>query len=129
MQLRNLSFVHISIALNLRLNENMEFPDLSGEDIEWMQDSFVAVIQERIQESLADTRARNKEQAGKVSQNRVDPPHIYMIERPRTHQSVRTAHVARFSLYFQKRLSIKADKMAGLIRLRPRTLIKLLSLN
>ena len=28
----------------LRMNENMEFPGISGEDIEWLQDSFVQAI-------------------------------------------------------------------------------------
>ena len=27
-----------------RMNENMEFPGVSGEDIEWLQDSFVKAI-------------------------------------------------------------------------------------
>ena len=26
------------------MNENMEFPGISGEDIEWLQDSFVQAI-------------------------------------------------------------------------------------
>ena len=49
-----------------RMNENMEFPDMSGEDIEWLQDSFVKVIFGRIEESLANRRMK-KEDAGKVS--------------------------------------------------------------
>ena len=48
------------------MNENMEFPDMSGEDIEWLQDSFVKVIFGRIEESLANRRMK-KEDAGKVS--------------------------------------------------------------
>ena len=51
----------------LRMNENMEFPDMSGEDIEWLQDSFVKVIFGRIEESLANRRLK-KEDAGKVNQ-------------------------------------------------------------
>lgn len=47
------------------MNENMEFPDMSGEDIEWLQDSFVKVIFGRIEESLANRRMK-KEDAGKV---------------------------------------------------------------
>ena len=47
------------------MNENMEFPDMSGEDIEWLQDSFVKVIFGRIEESLANRRLK-KEDAGKV---------------------------------------------------------------
>ena len=52
---------------SLRMNENMEFPDMSGEDIEWLQDSFVKVIFGRIEESLANRRLK-KEDAGKVNQ-------------------------------------------------------------
>ena len=51
----------------LRMNENMEFPDMSGDDIEWLQDSFVKVIFGRIEESLANRRLK-KEDAGKVNQ-------------------------------------------------------------
>ena len=51
----------------IRMNENMEFPDMSGEDIEWLQDSFVKVIFGRIEESLANRRLK-KEDAGKVNQ-------------------------------------------------------------
>ena len=51
----------------IRMNENMEFPDMSGEDIEWLQDSFVKVIFGRIEESLANRRLK-KEDAGKVKQ-------------------------------------------------------------
>ena len=39
---------HVSIfagcKLAARMNENMEFPGVSGEDIEWLQDSFVKAI-------------------------------------------------------------------------------------
>ena len=37
----------------LRMNENMEFPGISGEDIEWLQDSFVQAIKviRRLQDS------------------------------------------------------------------------------
>ena len=51
----------------IRMNENMEFPDMSGDDIEWLQDSFVKVIFGRIEESLANRRLK-KEDAGKVNQ-------------------------------------------------------------
>jgi hypothetical protein len=51
------------------MNENMEFPDMSGEDIEWLQDSFVKVVFERIEVSLIDRPGQrpNKKDAGKVS--------------------------------------------------------------
>ena len=56
-----------TIHLCLRMNENMEFPNMSGEDIEWLQDSFVKVIFGRIEESLANRRMK-KEDAGKVGE-------------------------------------------------------------
>ena len=35
-----------------RMNENMEFPGVSGEEIEWLQESFVQTISERLEVSL-----------------------------------------------------------------------------
>ena len=32
-----------------RMNENMEFPGVSGEEIEWLQESFVQTISERLE--------------------------------------------------------------------------------
>ena len=40
------------------MNENMEFPGISGEDIEWLQDSFVQaikVIHQDTERRLGDT--------------------------------------------------------------------------
>lgn len=48
-----------------RLNENMEFPTMSGEDIEWLQDEFVNAIYKRIEETKED-RFMPKEERGKV---------------------------------------------------------------
>ncbi len=31
-----------------RMNENMEFPGISGDDIEWLQDQFVKSIKVRL---------------------------------------------------------------------------------
>ncbi len=53
------------ILLCVRMNENMEFPDLSGDDIEWMQESLVKTVNSRIEESKADRKV-SKEQQGKV---------------------------------------------------------------
>ena len=41
-----------------RMNENMEFPGISGEDIEWLQDSFVKAIKviRNTLRRLVDTR-------------------------------------------------------------------------
>lgn len=47
------------------MNENMEFPNLSGSDIEWLQQEFVNCIRERIEVSKADRRTK-KEDQGKV---------------------------------------------------------------
>ncbi len=47
------------------MNENMEFPDLSGDDIEWLQDAFVSTILERRQEDIKSHRIK-KEDKGKV---------------------------------------------------------------
>ena len=52
--------------LNCSLNENMEFPALSGEDIEWLQDEFVKAVFKRIEESK-ENRFIAKEDRGKVS--------------------------------------------------------------
>lgn len=48
-----------------KMNENMEFPGATGEDIEWMQDSFVAAIFKRIEDQKED-RTVPKEDKGKV---------------------------------------------------------------
>ena len=50
-----------------KMNENMEFPGATGEDIEWMQDVFVETIFKRIAESR-ENRSVPKEDKGKVSQ-------------------------------------------------------------
>ena len=47
------------------MNENMEFPDLSGDDIEWLQSDFVNVIRQRMEDSKDDRRVA-KEDKGKV---------------------------------------------------------------
>jgi hypothetical protein len=44
----------------------MEFPNMSGEDIEWLQDEFVSAIYKRIEETKED-RFMPKEERGKVS--------------------------------------------------------------
>ena len=44
----------------------MEFPALSGEDIEWLQDEFVKAVFKRIEESK-ENRFIAKEDRGKVS--------------------------------------------------------------
>lgn len=49
-----------------RLNENMEFPGMSGEDIEWLQDEFVRIIFKRVEESKGNRRVA-KEDQGKAS--------------------------------------------------------------
>lgn len=48
-----------------RMNENMEFPSMSGEDIEWLQDEFVSAVFKRIEESK-ENRFIPKEERGKV---------------------------------------------------------------
>ena len=55
-------------VLNLlfRLNENMEFPALKGDDIEWLQDEFVTAVLKRIEENKED-RFTAKEERGKVT--------------------------------------------------------------
>ena len=35
-----------------RMNENMEFPGISGEDIQWLQDSFVETVFARLEVSF-----------------------------------------------------------------------------
>ena len=52
--------------LRERMNENMEFPGVSGDYIEWLQDNFVQVIQSQIAESR-ENRFIKKEERGKVS--------------------------------------------------------------
>jgi hypothetical protein len=44
----------------------MEFPNMSGEDIEWLQDEFVSAIYKRIEETKED-RFMPKEERGKVN--------------------------------------------------------------
>ena len=34
------------------MNENMEFPDLTGDDIEWLQGAFVDVVLQRREEGI-----------------------------------------------------------------------------
>jgi len=48
-----------------KMNENMEFPGVSGEEIEWLQESFVQTISERLEESK-ENRNIPKEHKGKV---------------------------------------------------------------
>ena len=48
-----------------KMNENMEFPGATGEDIEWMQNSFVATIFERLENQKED-RFIAKEDKDKV---------------------------------------------------------------
>lgn len=48
-----------------KMNENMEFPGATGEDIEWMQNSFVATIFERLEQQKED-RFVAKEDKDKV---------------------------------------------------------------
>ncbi len=47
------------------MNENMEFPDLSGDDIEWLQEAFVNTVLERREEDK-ENRKIPKEDKGKV---------------------------------------------------------------
>jgi len=51
--------------LSDKMNENMEFPGATGEDIEWLQDSFVSTIFKRIADQKED-RSVPKEDKGKV---------------------------------------------------------------
>lgn len=48
-----------------KMNENMEFPGISGEDIQWLQDSFVQTVKDRLEESK-ESRSIPKEDKGKV---------------------------------------------------------------
>jgi len=48
-----------------RMNENMEFPGASGDDIEWLQDQFVGSIKAKVEEVKNDRYAA-EEDKGKV---------------------------------------------------------------
>jgi len=48
-----------------RMNENMEFPGASGEDIEWLQDGFVTAIKDHV-EAVRNDRYADEEEKGKV---------------------------------------------------------------
>ena len=48
------------------MNENMEFPGASPEDIEWLQDQFIKTIQQQIENSKEDRKVA-KEDKGKVN--------------------------------------------------------------
>jgi len=48
-----------------RMNENMEFPGATGEDIEWLQDQFVNAIREKVEASKKDRYIEESER-GKV---------------------------------------------------------------
>merc|ERR1711988_442480 len=47
------------------MNENMEFPGVSGDDIEWLQNSFVQAIKDKVEEVKND-RYAPEEEKGKV---------------------------------------------------------------
>eukprot|EP00091_Calanus_sinicus_P010015 TRINITY_DN23272_c0_g1_i1.p1 TRINITY_DN23272_c0_g1~~TRINITY_DN23272_c0_g1_i1.p1 ORF type:complete len:114 (-),score=30.76 TRINITY_DN23272_c0_g1_i1:106-447(-) len=47
------------------MNENMEFPGASGDDIEWLQDQFVGYIKAKI-EAVKNDRYAQDEDKGKV---------------------------------------------------------------
>jgi len=47
--------------LTSRMNENMEFPGATGEDIEWLQDQFVRAIKEKVEEVKKDRHADEAE--------------------------------------------------------------------
>eukprot|EP00088_Acartia_fossae_P005431 TRINITY_DN12404_c0_g1_i1.p1 TRINITY_DN12404_c0_g1~~TRINITY_DN12404_c0_g1_i1.p1 ORF type:complete len:439 (-),score=124.22 TRINITY_DN12404_c0_g1_i1:160-1476(-) len=49
-----------------RMNENMEFPGISGEDIEWLQDQFVKSIKDDVKAAKKDRRVPDEEK-GMVS--------------------------------------------------------------
>jgi len=51
--------------LRERMNENMEFPGATGEYIEWLQNSFVQIIQAEVSESAKNPFIK-KEERGKV---------------------------------------------------------------
>lgn len=44
-----------------RMNENMEFPGATGDDIEWLQDQFVKAIKDKVDEVKNDRRAPEEE--------------------------------------------------------------------
>jgi len=44
-----------------RMNENMEFPGVSGSDIEWLQDQFVKSIKDKVEEGRKDRHVPNEE--------------------------------------------------------------------
>lgn len=87
-----------------RMNENMEFPDLSGDDIEWLQTEFVKSVLGRVEESKADKRIP-KEDQGKVCFARVSS---YCSE-------LRLNHCFLKVVFFQKKkICLKTDRMGGL---------------
>ena len=49
------------------MNENMEFPGAAGDYIEWLQNSFVKVIQKQIDDSYLSHNIMPKEDRGKVN--------------------------------------------------------------
>jgi len=51
--------------LPTRMNENMEFPGATGEDIEWLQDQFVHAIKEKV-DAVKKDRHANDEDKGMV---------------------------------------------------------------
>jgi len=51
--------------LKERMNENMEFPGAAGDYIEWLQNSFVKVIQKQIDDSYLSHNIMPKEDRGK----------------------------------------------------------------
>jgi len=44
-----------------RMNENMEFPGISGDDIEWLQDQFVKSIKDKVEEVRKDRYVPDEE--------------------------------------------------------------------
>jgi len=44
-----------------RMNENMEFPGVSGDDIEWLQDQFVKSIKSKVEEGRQDRYTPDEE--------------------------------------------------------------------
>lgn len=51
--------------LSDRMNENMEFPGATGEDIEWLQDQFVGAIKEKV-EAVKNDRYADEAEKGLV---------------------------------------------------------------
>ena len=50
--IRTLRNIYLTLFSSIsRMNENMEFPGVSGEEIEWLQESFVQTISERLEVS------------------------------------------------------------------------------